>query len=157
MLVAVILQSTVFPLFQIRSGRADIIFMMILTWTLLAGADQGIVWAMVGGSLQDLLTGVPIGASALALVIVMFIIGRVVGEVGRGNLLIPPLAAGLGTGLYHVLLIGIYAVLGWSTPFGYNLLNVTLPTAALNVVLILPIYRLMGLVFEATRPRRVSL
>ncbi len=157
LLITVILQTTVMPEFQIRSGRADLLFTIILSWTLLAGAEQGIVWALVGGVLQDLLTGVPLGTSALVLVVVMFAISSLVGQVGRSNILLPPLVAGAGTAIYHLILLVVYAVLGRGSPIGYSLLNVTLPTVLLNVILILPIFRAMGVLFEAIRPRRVSL
>lgn len=157
LLIAAILQTTLLPQLQIRGGQADLIFMLVLSWTLLAGVEEGIVWALVGGVAGDLLSGMPLGTSALALVIVMFGIGSAAGEVGRGNLIVPPLAAALGTGIYQALLIGLYTVLGRPVPIRYSLLNVTLPTLILDVILILPIFRLVGALYEAVRPRRVTL
>lgn len=157
LVVAVILQSTLMPELQVRGGRADLLFMLVLSWTLLAGTEEGIVWALVGGALQDLVTGMPVGTSALALVIVMYGVGLVIRDVGRANVLIPPLAAGGGTAVYHLLLMGLYAVLGRPASLGYNLLNVTLPTVLFNTILVLPVFRVMGVVFEASRPRRVTL
>ncbi len=157
MIVAAILQSTLMIEFQIRDGRGDLILALVIGWTLLAGADEGIVWAIMGGLCQDVVTGVPLGTSALALVIVAFGIGALVAPIGRGNLIVPVPAIVAATLVYHVLLLGLYALLGRSvSPFD-SLLNDTLPTAALNVVLILPIFRLLGALYEASFPRRVGL
>lgn len=156
LLAAVILQSTVMPEFQIRSGRADLIFTLILSWTLLAGMEQGIVWALVGGILQDLVSGMPLGTSALVLTVIMFAVATITGQIGRSNILIPPLVAAGSTAVYHLLLMILYSVLGRPSPMGYSLLNVTLPTVLLNTILILPVYRILGALFEAIRPRRVS-
>src|SRR5690348_8054477 len=157
LLIAAILQSTLLPEFQILSGRADLIFTLTLAWTLLAGGNQGILWALVGGVCQDLITGMPLGTSALALIVVMFAINRIVRRIDRANWIVPLIVAALGTGAYHLLLLGLYALFGRPSPFGYSLLNVTLPTAGLNVILMLPVFRIMGMLYAATTPRRVGL
>ncbi len=157
LLIATILQSTLMPEFQILSGRADLIFTLVLAWTLLAGGDQGILWAFVGGLCQDLITGMPLGVSALALIVVMFVVSRIVRQIDRANWIVPLIVAALGTGAYHLLLIGLYALFGRPPLFSYSLLNVTLPTAGLNVVLMLLVFRLMGGLYRATTPRRVTL
>lgn len=157
LLIAAIMQSTLMPEFQILSGRADLIFTITLAWTLLAGGEQGILWALVGGICQDLVTGMPLGLSALALVVVMFAVGRILRPLDRANWIVPLGVAAIGTGTYHLLLIVLYALFGRPTPLMYSLINVTLPTAGLNVVLMLPVFRLMGALYTASTPRRVTL
>jgi len=141
----------------VRGGRADLIFVLAVSWTLLAGGEQGIVWALIGGVTQDLLTGMPLGTSALVLVVAMFALSQIAGQIGRANLIVPLLAIGIGTGIYHLLMIAVYAVLGRSAPLTYSLINVTLPTLVLNLIIILPVFRVMGRLYQAITPRRVTL
>lgn len=155
--IAAILQSTIVPEIRIGEGGPDLILMLVLSWMMLADMQEGIVWAMVGGILQDLVNGLPTGTSALALVVVAFLVNLVLGPVARNNFVIPPVVIAVGTVLYHVLLIGLFAILGRPVPISYTLIHVTLPTVVFNVVLILPVYRLMGAVYGASRPRRVTL
>jgi rod shape-determining protein MreD len=157
LLVAVILQSTIVPEIRIGSGGPDLILMLVLSWTLLAGIEEGVYWAIVGGILQDLINGVPTGTSALALVVAAFAINLTLGSVGRSNLIVPPIVAVVGTVIYQFLLAAMLAAFGRPVPISYVLAYVMLPTALFNVILMLPIFRLMGIVFGASRPRRVTL
>ncbi len=163
LLVFVILQSTVVPYFRIAGGGPDLILMVVLSWMMLAGLEEGLIWAIVGGILQDLVTGVPTGTTALALVVIAGLENLVLGPVGKGNLIIPPFVVSVCTLLYQALLavllaiLGRLSILGRSADLGYVLTYVTLPSVMFNVILMLPIFRLVGFVFQATRPRRVSL
>jgi rod shape-determining protein MreD len=163
LLVVVILQSTVVPYFRIAGGGPDLILMVVLSWMMLAGLEEGLIWAIVGGILQDLVTGVPTGTTALALVVIAGLENLILGPLGKGNLIFPPLVVVVGTVLYQALLALVLAVLGRlsivgrGADLGYMLTYVTLPTVTFNVILMLPIFRLVGLLYQATRPRRVSL
>jgi rod shape-determining protein MreD len=157
LLVAAILQSTIVPEIRIGSGGPDLILMLVLSWTMLADIEEGVYWAVVGGVIQDLINGIPTGTSALALVIVAFVVSMALGPIGRSNLIIPPLVAVAATVGYHVLMAALLAAFGRSVPLVYMLTYVTLPTALFNIILMLPLFRLMGAVFQASRPRRVTL
>ncbi len=157
LLIAAILQSTVVPEIRIGGGGPDLILMLVLSWTMLADVEEGIVWAMVGGIMQDLAAGLPTGTSALVMVIVAFLVNLVLGPIGRNNLIFPPIVIAIGTAAYHLLLMVILAVFGRGVTISYALTYITFPTVVFNVVLILPVFRVMGVVFEASRPHRVTL
>ncbi len=157
LIIAAILQSTVIPEIRIGEGGPDLILMLVVSWTLLAGIEEGIVWALIGGIVQDLLNGTPTGTSALALVVLVFLITLAIRPVSRKNLILPPLVAAVGTVLYHLLLIVLFTVVGRPVSISYTLPYVTLPTMLFNAVLMLPVFRVMGLVYESSRPRRVTL
>jgi len=44
LLVVVILQSTVVPYFRVAGGGPDLILMVVLSWMMLAGLEEGLVW-----------------------------------------------------------------------------------------------------------------
>jgi rod shape-determining protein MreD len=130
---------------------------------MLSGLEEGLVWAVVGGVMQDLIIGLPTGTSALAFVAIVSLESLVLGPVGRNNLIFPPLVIVIGTVLYQAILAFILAVLGRLSivsrlsDVNYVITFVVLPTLAFNTVFILPLFRLFGLMFEASRPRRVTL
>jgi rod shape-determining protein MreD len=157
LLVAVVIQSTIVPEIRVGNGGPDLILMMTLSWAMLAGLEEGIVWALVGGILQDLSIGIPTGTTALALVIVVFLSDLVIGQIGRNNLIFPPLVIGIGTVVYHFLLAVLLSIIGRPVSIPYMLTYITLPTLAFHVVMILPIFRIMGWIFQASRPKRVTL
>ena len=157
LVIAAILQSTVVPEIRIGGGGPDLILMAVLSWMLLADTEEGIIWAMVGGIVQDLISGIPTGTSALALVFVAFAANLAFGPLARNNVVIPPIAVALGTVLYHLILAVLLSILGRNVAFVYMLVYVTFPTVLFNFVLMLPMYRLLGVAFGASRPRRVTL
>jgi len=82
----------------------------------------------------------------------------ILGPVGKSNLIIPPLVVSVCTVLYQMFTgcgargVGRLSILGRSADLGYVLLYVTLPTVTFNVILMLPVFRLAGLLFQTTRP-----
>ncbi|MCC7450317.1 MAG: rod shape-determining protein MreD [Anaerolineae bacterium] len=157
LIIAAILQSTVIPEIRIGGGGPDLIVMLVIAWALLAGVEEGTVWALIGGVVQDLLNGTPTGTSALALVVLVFVITLAIRPVNRKNLIVPPLVAAVGTVLYHVMLMALLTVVGRPVSISYTLPYVTLPTVLFNTVLMLPVFRVMGAIYESSRPRRVTL
>ncbi len=157
LLVAVVIQATIVPELRVAEGGPDFVLLLVLSWMLLAGMEEGVVWAILGGVMQDLITGIPLGTTALALVIVSSAANLVAGEVAPGNLIYPPIIAAAGTALYHGVLIALFSLIGRPVEWGHTLLYVTLPTVVFNMVLSVPVFRVMGRVFKATRPRHVSL
>ena len=157
LLVAVILQTTIVTEFRIADGGVDLPLLLIVSWVLLAGLEEGLIWAIVGGILQDLVRGIPPGVSSLAFVVATGLPGIIIGQVSRRNLIFPPLVAAMATAIYHVLLIGLYAVISRPVDFSYVLVYVTAPTLVFNVALSLPVFRAMGVVYAATRPRGITM
>jgi rod shape-determining protein MreD len=157
LLVAAVIQSTIVPEIRVGNGGPDLILMMVLSWTMLSGLEEGVLWAMVGGILQDLIIGVPTGTTALVLVVIMFLSDLTIGQVGRNNLIFPPIAIAAATIIYQLLLAILLSVLGRPVSIAYMLPYITLPTLAFNLILILPVFRIMGWVFQASRPKRVTL
>jgi rod shape-determining protein MreD len=70
--------------------------LVVLAWTLQAGYERGIVWAFVGGILQDLISAVPLGPTSLALVIVTSLAALIVGQISPRNWITHPDLAALG-------------------------------------------------------------
>jgi rod shape-determining protein MreD len=157
LLIAAVLQSTIVPEIRIGNGGPDLVLMLVLSWTLLADIEEGVVWAIVGGVIQDLINGVPLGTSALALVLLAFAVNLSIRTIASNNLIIPLPVAAVGTILYHLMLFVLLAILGRRISMGYMLASVTLPTLVYNAALMLPIFRLAGWVYRASRPRRVTL
>lgn len=65
-LAAALLQSAVVPFISIGGARPNLPFLVAGSWSLAAGAGEGVWWAFVGGLAADLLSGGPLGAFAVA-------------------------------------------------------------------------------------------
>lgn len=157
LLVAAILDATVMVELRIGNGAPDLVFLLVVSWALLATAQEAALWALVGGVLHDMLSVAPLGTSSLGLVLVVFAADALFGDVRRGNLLVPPLVAAVGTVVYHLGILVVLRMVGYAVPTGRGLAYVTLPTLVYNAILIVPVFRTMGLVHLWLTPRRVRL
>jgi rod shape-determining protein MreD len=157
LLVAAVLNATVMAQFRVWQGAPDLVFLLVVSWALLANFRDALLWAVIGGVLQDLLSIAPLGTSALGLVVIVFVSDTLFGQISRNNLVVPPLVVAAGTLIYHLAALGVLWLVDIQVPVGRGLLYATLPTLIYNLLFILPVFRLVGLVHSWLSPRRVRL
>lgn len=154
--VVVIIQSTIVPEFRFGGAMPDLVYLFVLAWSLMAGFERGVTWALVGGVLQDLVSSLPLGTTALALVVVTFVVSLLVGEINPRNLIYAALIAGAGTAVMHLVTLLVLAVAGQGLPLLDTLTYVTLPGMVYNLIVMIPLYRVLGGIYLSARPRRIS-
>ncbi len=154
--VAVLIQVTLMPELRILGGAPDLVLTLVLAYSLLSGFERGVVWALVGGVIQDLLSAAPLGTTSLALVVMVAAVGYVAGRASPRSFLVPLVAVAAGTVIVHGVTLGVLLLAGRPLPILPTLLQVTLPTLAYNVVVMLGLYRLLGALAEGPRGRRVE-
>jgi rod shape-determining protein MreD len=157
LILAAILDVTVMAKLRVGGGSPDLVFLLVVSWALLSTMQEALLWAMVGGVVKDVLSVAPLGTSALGLVIVVFMADSLFGTVRRNNLVIPPVVAAAGTVVYHLAILAVLQIVGYGLSLGEGLSYVTLPTVIYNTILILPVFRMAGLIHQWLTPRRVRL
>lgn len=156
--LAAVLNATVMPEFRLGGGAPDLVFLLVVCWALLSDLPSALVWAVVGGVMQDLLSVAPVGASSLGLVLVVFAIDSLIAPDDRVSLVAPPIAAMVGTALYHIVLLMVLRLFGdIAVPVGQGLFYVTLPVMIYNALLILPTLRLVAALYRGLQPQRTRL
>jgi rod shape-determining protein MreD len=157
LLVAAILNATVMAELRVWQGAPDLVFLVVITWALLAGAREALVWAIVGSIFQDALSLVPLGTSALGMILVIIMTDLTIGQVSRRNLAAPLLVMIIGTPVYHLAILAVLWMTDQAVPLSSALIYVTLPTLVYHLVFVLPVFRAIGLVHRWLTPRRVTL
>lgn len=156
--LAAVLNATVMAEFRLGSGAPDLVFMLVVSWALLADLRAALGWAVIGGIMQDGLSLAPLGTSSLGLVLVVFAADSIFGQPQRINVLIPPLVAAGGLVVYHLCIILVLRLSeGLTVPLGQSLFYVTLPAVIYNTILIVPIYRIMAGIYKGLQPQRSRL
>jgi rod shape-determining protein MreD len=118
--------------------------LVVLCWTIVRGANEGMVWAFVGGLITDLLSGGPVGAYILALLGVAFVGHQAWGE-GLGTPLVRILLLALVASLvYHIVLLTVLTWTGRVVDWSYSFLQVAAPSVVLSVVLAPIIRRILA-------------
>lgn len=138
-------------------ARPELLLLVVLMWSVVRGADEGMLWAFLGGLMMDLFSGGPLGAIALALVVASFLSGRLL----RVDLGAPTVGVVLSTFLaifgYHLVLLVVLAWTGYPVDWLDGLFRVAWPSALLNAVLAPFVHRPMRWLERRTRRERLTL
>ncbi len=69
--IAALLETSVLPELTVGGIKPDLVLVITIVVAMVIGFEDGLVWAVVGGLLVDILTGRPLGATALGFLLVM--------------------------------------------------------------------------------------
>jgi rod shape-determining protein MreD len=155
--LAAVLQATVLSRIHLLGGTVDLVLLLSLSWTLVGEWQGGPAWGLMGGLCLDLLSGGPLGANALGLVLVAYGASLSEGRFWRSHVLLPLATVLLGTILYHLIYLALLAISGHSVDWAASLAGVTLPAVLLNTLLMLPVYHLVRWMHAVTHPAPVRI
>jgi len=148
--VLALLQSTVMPRVTLLGVHPDLMLMTVTSWSLLRGAEAGMLWALIGGVIMDLFSGAPFGVCTLSLLIVSFLSGLGERSIFRFDLLIPILAIPVASLAYGGVTLALLSVLGWPVEWGESLTQVILPCALINTLGMPAVYLGMRMLHRRT-------
>jgi rod shape-determining protein MreD len=143
LIVLAILQTTLLADIHFFDGRPDIILLAVVGWSLAGGDRQAMIWGLIGGLLLDSFSGLPLGASAISLILIAFLVSLYAGRVWEANLLMQLGIAILASLIFHTLALGWLFAIGRSIDLQFALTRVILPSTILNVIFILPMVQLL--------------
>jgi len=143
LIVVALLQATVMPHLTIWGVAPDLVVLVVASWGLLQGTTEGCLWGFIAGVAIDLLSDAPFGAATISLVLVGLVAGLAKGSPLRAHFALPVLVVFLTTIVYNLAFLLVVQISGQSTAWFDTLLRITLPSAALNALLAIPVYGLM--------------
>ncbi|MDQ2915466.1 MAG: rod shape-determining protein MreD [Chloroflexota bacterium] len=150
-LAAALLQGTVAPLIAVGGARPSLPILVAASWSVAAGAREGVWWAFLGGIVSDLISGGPLGAFALASLPPVAAVG--LGEAGPGRPT-PAVAGAVLVGLAALVAGLIYLAVLAVTGAGVSSLplaaGTTVASAAYTGLLALAVYPIARLLRRAT-------
>jgi rod shape-determining protein MreD len=151
LIALVLLQVTVVPQFTAGLGSAfgvhpDLVLIAVTAWSLLRGAEEGMLWALIAGVAMDFVSGAPFGMSTLPLLIVSFGAGLSQRGIFRFDLVIPILIIPVATLIYQAMMLAWLKAFGWPVTWGEGLSRIVLPTIWVNTLVMPAIYWLLRLI-----------
>jgi len=138
-----LIQSTVMPHLTLWDVKPDLMLLAVISWSLLRGTREGIVWGLIGGLCLDLFSGAPLGLSALALLIVSFFSGLGAATVFRTHVILPLATVFFASLIYDLIFLLVLRTLGWSVMWLDSFIGLVLPASLLNVLLTPLVYPTM--------------
>jgi rod shape-determining protein MreD len=152
----VIIQTTAMPHLTILGVKPDLVLLVVISWSLLRGSKEGVIWALVGGIGLDLLSGAPFGTSAVALLVLSLLAGMGELSVFRTHIALPLIATLLATLAYDLFFLLLLHMRGCSIAWADSLIKVVLPSTLLNVLLSPLVYKALYWLHRKTGPEEMA-
>ena len=149
LLAVAVLETTIGPAFGIFGVGPDIVLVMVVSWGLLRGSEEGMLWGLLGGLCLDLLSGSAMGMHTLILIVVGYLAGLAPRSPLRSGLLLPVAAICAATLAYDVTIALVLRVTGWQLAVAPALAQVAVPSMLTNSVLMLIVYPVVSRLFAA--------
>jgi rod shape-determining protein MreD len=151
-----LLQSTLMPHITIWGVHPDLVLMVVTSWSLLRGAQEGMLWALLGGIACDLFSGGTFGVCTLPLLLVSFASSLGESNVFRFDLLIPILVIPLATLVYNGIIMVLLGLLGWPVAWGDDLVRIIFPAMLVNTLAMPLVYLVMRTLDRHTGREEIS-
>ena len=137
-----VLQATLFGQLRLLDGAPDLLLLAVVTWALTGKQRQAMTFGLIGGLFLDLFSGFPLGASALALILVAFLVSLTEGSFWEAHFLMPLSAVLIASLIYHGMNLLVLLLMGRLPDLNFAFTQVILPSVFLNLVLALPVAQL---------------
>jgi rod shape-determining protein MreD len=144
LVVVAVIQTSVIPHLTVWGVSFDLPLLVVVSWGLMRGAREGVVWGFVGGLVVDALSGAPMGAVTMSLMAAGGLSGLGQATVVRARFLFPSAAAFLATILSTIIFLLVLEISGQPLPWLDALLRIAMPAALLNAVLMPLVFLLMS-------------
>jgi len=138
LLLAALAESTLgYRLDALGGGRVNLVLVLVAAWSLVRGAQAGMMAGLVGGLGLDLTSGTPFGLQTILLGLIGGATAMTGGTLSRGGLALLFGTAVLTTVAYHGVTVLVLRLLGWDFPGLMHFVNVVVPTIFFNALTML--------------------
>lgn len=155
MLLLSIVQTAVLPHLQLFNLSPQLPLLVALSWGLLRGMNEGVVWAFIGGLMLDLFSITPLGLTALSYLTAVTAVLWVKEIFPTSRVILPLLLAALATIIYLIVNLLLLRLLNIISSF--QIVTTLWPLIIINAIAMLPVYWLSYGIVRTLWPRRVQL
>ena len=142
--VAAMLQVVIVSSLVVGGGSPDLLLVVVVALGLLRGSSTGAVLGFLGGLVIDTVTLGTLGVTSLVLTLAGFWAGRYGETTGRDRRFAPVIAVGAITIAAAAFGYVLHYLLGEEVVARDVLVTTLLPAFVANVILALPVHRLVG-------------
>jgi rod shape-determining protein MreD len=154
--ILALLQSTILPYLKVLGVQPDLVLLVVVSWSLLSGAEEGMLWALIGGLALDILSSARLGTHTLPLLLISFLAGLWHRGIVRLDVLVPFLAIPVATIVYQSAMVALLKLMGWPGTWGASFRHAIVPTTLLNTLLMPVVYVLMRRIHHRTHDESIE-
>jgi rod shape-determining protein MreD len=151
--VAVVAQMAVMPAFSVFSVHPNLVIVLLVAWMAARGRREVLLLIPVAGLVQGLLDSQPLGLAMLALAPLILMSDARELRLVESDLLPGVILVALATLVYETVVLLTLAITGERLDWLASVLDVLVPAAIANVLLLLPVYGLIRLASVDLRRR----
>lgn len=153
-LISYLLQSAVFPFFELAGSVPDVLLILIVTIAIYKGQKAGMLTGFFAGILMDFCIGEVIGLFAAIYLFIGFLCGFAVKIFDREDVLIPLGITTLAELVYCLIYYVLLVLLQGNLNFGFSFVRVILPRVVYTALISIVFYRIF-LAIHLHLPERV--
>ena len=153
-LIAVVAQLSIMPAFSIFGVQPNLVIVLLVAWMATRGRREALVLIPIAGFAQGLLDSQPLGLAMLALAPMTLMTNVRELRLVESDLLPAVVLTVLATLVYETVIMVTLVVTGEHPDWLASALDVLVPAAIANALLLLPVYGLIRLASMDLRPRR---
>jgi rod shape-determining protein MreD len=150
-----LVQAAFLPHLAVAGHRLDLMLAVVVAWSILRGARQGLIWALAGGLVLDVLSGAPFGVFSAALAGASVVASSGAASFFRSHGLLPIGAIMFASIAYYAICLGLLQLTGRPMLTPETITRVVLPQFALNVGLMLIVFPAVRWLHRATAIREI--
>jgi rod shape-determining protein MreD len=143
MLSAALIQATILPSLDLLEVLPDVTLVLLLVWSALRGAPEGLLWAFGFGMFIDILALDPLGTNGLALLGVALLGGLSRRRFFHSTLIVPIALAVVATIVHALVLLLFRSGEGAGLPIS-SVFRLIFLQALLNSICVPPLYVVAG-------------
>lgn len=152
--ILVILQSSVVSRLNVSYGQADLVLVFLIAWALQDNTKQSIWWAIAAAILISFSSALPMYIYLLAYIGITIIALAARKKLWKVPLVTQMVICFIGTLLLQMISYGYVYFTQTSLPFYESLIQIILPSAAMNMVLGIPVFIIVKDLASIVYPRQ---
>lgn len=132
------------------------VLLLVISWTILRGLDEGLAWAVIGGLGLDFVSAAPFGLFTLAMVVTTLVANLSHGRIFGSSIVLPLSLTFPLSFLFNALALLLLNLLGRPVIWVDALSNVLLPASLFNTGIMMIVFPLLYLLNRFLNPQQLS-
>ena len=154
--LVVLVQATLLARVRLVGATPNLLLVVVVCWSLIRGLYDGLVWGFVGGLALDVIAGLPLGTSSLALMATTPLAGLGKNSIFPGSLTLPILLVALATPVYGWIVLLSEMIRGIPVDWLASTVRIIGPEIAFNAALVVIVYPALRWLATQIRPAQME-
>jgi rod shape-determining protein MreD len=151
-LFTALLEASVLPLFRIEGVQPNLTLVVLIAWLIIRGAEEAYILIPIGGIFVGLVDGALLGTALLAMAPIALLQEVRGAQLNARGFVMAILFTIVMSLVYNYTYLLVFTLQGEAGNWGAATAQVILPTALINLAVLLPIYAAFA--FVNPEPRR---